>query len=47
MIKEEAVSWEMEVLLIHLICLARSGSFACVKTDGSRGRRKKKRHARC
>lgn len=43
MIKEEAASREMEVLLIHLIWLPRSGSFACVKTDGSRGRRKKKK----
>lgn len=42
MIKEEAVSWEMEVVLIHLIWLPRSGSFASVKTDGSRGRIKKK-----
>lgn len=46
MIKEEAASREMEVLLIHLIWLPRSGSFACVKTDGSRGRRKKKKKTR-
>lgn len=43
MIKEEATTREMEVLHIYLIWLPHSGSFACSKTDGSRGRKKKKK----
>lgn len=42
-IKEEAVSGEMEVLHIHFVWLPCNRSFSCKKTDGSYGRKRKKR----